>query len=60
LKEFAERFPATAELAITSMILLLYLGLLQVLFQQPIILYFDYATMSLSVAGLSIPVFGLV
>jgi len=58
LKEFAERFPATAELAITSMIFAVIFGIaagvISATYRYSI---FDYATMSLSVAGLSIPVF---
>ncbi len=58
LKEFSERFSATFELAIMSMVFAIIFGIaagvISATYRYSI---FDYATMSLSVAGLSIPVF---
>jgi ABC-type dipeptide/oligopeptide/nickel transport system permease component len=58
LTEFIERFPATVELATVSMIFAVILGIaagvISATYRYSI---FDYATMSFSVAGLSIPVF---
>lgn len=58
LTEFKERFPATVELAMVSMIFAVIIGIaagvISATYRYSI---FDYATMSLSVAGLSIPVF---
>jgi ABC-type dipeptide/oligopeptide/nickel transport system permease component len=58
LTEFIERFPATVELATVSMIFAVVLGIaagvISATYRYSI---FDYATMSFSVAGLSIPVF---
>ena len=58
LTEFMERFPATVELAIVSMIFAVIFGIaagvISATYRYSI---FDYFTMSISVAGLSIPVF---
>ena len=58
LTEFMERFPATVELATVSMIFAVIFGIIAgVISATYRYSIFDYATMSLSVAGLSIPVF---
>ena len=58
LTEFMERFPATVELAIVSMIFAIIFGIaagvISATYRYSL---FDYFTMSISVAGLSIPVF---
>lgn len=58
LTEFMERFPATVELAVVSMIFAVIFGIaagvLSATYRYSI---FDYFTMGISVAGLSIPVF---
>ncbi len=58
LTEFMERFPATVELAVVSMIFAVIFGIaagvISATYRYSI---FDYFTMGISVAGLSIPVF---
>jgi len=58
LTEFMERFPATVELAVVSMIFAIIIGIaagvISATYRYSL---FDYFTMSISVAGLSIPVF---
>ena len=58
LIEFMERFPATVELAVVSMIFAIIIGIaagvISATYRYSL---FDYFTMSISVAGLSIPVF---